>query len=363
MNKNKPIIPEGDCILKHYAGSIAYGTNLPNSDIDFRGLFKADDIYLTPLMSYMEYTDPSEEDTKYFELSRFFELAATKNNPNMLESLWVEESDIVYKNEVYDYLRAIREDFLSKKVAITSAHYALNSLKRSENKNKWINKPQPKEVPVQCDFISLIQNFSEDKVLKLNLRDYKEDWRLVPYGKNIFGIIEAKGYSTFDDYGKLNVVYKNVNDNREFPKFIIQFNKDKYDKAKEDHKGYWDWKNNRNEKRRELEEENGYDTKDAMHLVRLMRVAKEILLEEVFYVKRKDFKELLDIRNGKYSYKEIMDIGNDLKQEVLEAAKISKLKEEPDFKSLSKHLVKANYLANELKNKIENTNRKKNRLR
>lgn len=63
---------------------------------------------------------------------------------------------------------------------------------------------------------------------------------------------------------------------------------------------------NRNEKRSELEEKFGYDTKHAMHLVRLLRTGEEILSEGIVRVKRPDAKELLDIRNGLFSYDELL---------------------------------------------------------
>jgi hypothetical protein len=48
--------------------------------------------------------------------------------------------------------------------------------------------------------------------------------------------------------------------------------------------------------RTELVDKFGYDTKHAMHLVRLIRMAKEILIEGVVHVYRDDREELMDIR-------------------------------------------------------------------
>jgi hypothetical protein len=77
-------------------------------------------------------------------------------------------------------------------------------------------------------------------------------------------------------------------------------------------KDYWTWKNNRNEARAELEAKSLYDTKHAMHLVRLLKMAKEILEEGEVRVKRPDAKELLGIRNGEKTYEEIISFAEEM---------------------------------------------------
>jgi uncharacterized protein len=55
-----------------------------------------------------------------------------------------------------------------------------------------------------------------------------------------------------------------------------------------------------------LEQAYGYDTKHAMHLVRLMRMCREILTEGRVVVKRPDREELLAIRNGAWPYEKVV---------------------------------------------------------
>ena len=71
-------------------------------------------------------------------------------------------------------------------------------------------------------------------------------------------------------------------------------------------KDYWHWKKNRNPARAELEEKYNFDVKHAMHLIRLLRMAHEILRKGEVIVRRPDAQELLDIRNGKLSYEELV---------------------------------------------------------
>ena len=86
---------------------------------------------------------------------------------------------------------------------------------------------------------------------------------------------------------------------------------------------YMSWKTNRNEKRAELESRFGYDTKHASHLIRLLRTGLEILRDGKLSVNRVDAQDLSDIRNGAYSYDEIMTETEHLKVEIEKFFKIT----------------------------------------
>lgn len=301
-------------IVKHLAGSLAYGTNLPTSDIDYRGVFCADPInLLTPFYTVREATDKDEEDTKLYELAHFMKLTLDCN-PNIVETLWVDEEDITFSTPAYEFLRSHRSEFLSSKIAFTTSGYAISQLKRIKGHNKWINNPQTVEPPRQIDFISLVQNFMPEKMFKLSLEDFRYSYRLIPYGHNVYGLVEAKAYSTFSDDYTLNTVHDD-NDSLQskgVPLAILKFNKEEYNLAKDKHANYWTWKNNRNETRSALEEEHGYDTKHAMHLVRLLRMGKEALEEGVLKVKRPDAQELIDIRHGAWTYEQCVTYAEEM---------------------------------------------------
>lgn len=308
-------------LVKHFAGSIAYGTNLPTSDVDFRGIFCADPVNIrTPFFSVYECSDSSEEDTKLFEVTRYLDLYLDCN-PNVIETLWVDEGDIVFRTPAYDYLREHRHALLSSKIAFTTSGYALSQLKRIKGHNKWINNPQSVEPPRQIDFVSLVQNFTDDRMFRVDLTDYRKDYRLIPYGRDIYGVISVDGYETFSDDFTLNTTYEDADDiseNRKRPLFIVKFNKEEYNLAKEKHSQYWTWKANRNEARSDLEEQYGYDTKHAMHLVRLLRMGVESLRDGEVVIKRPDAKELLSIRNGSWTYEEIVAYAEAMDKEVRE---------------------------------------------
>lgn len=322
-------------LVKHYAGSISYGTNLPTSDVDFRGVFCADPVNIrTPFFTVRECEDMEEEDTKLYELSHFMKLCL-ECNPNIIETLWVDEEDITFRTPAYDLLREHRHKLLSSKIAFTTSGYAIAQLKRIKGHNKWINSPQPVEAPKPKDYVSLIQYFGEDKMLKLNIADWNENHRLIPYGGDVFGVYAEQGRQLFDHIGKLNTNYEGDRSEYEakVPVMIIKFNKDVYKEFKVKHEMYWRWKDNRNEARAELEESHGFDTKHAMHLVRLLRMGVEALRDEEIVVKRPDALELLAIRNGAWTYEEIVAYAEKMDREVREVwYKKTNLPKHPDLK-------------------------------
>ncbi len=127
---NTQVLIQSNMVVKHYAGSIAYGTNLPTSDVDFRGIFFANPISIrTPFFPVKEIVDDKEEDTKFYEMNHFMRLCLDCN-PNILESLWVEENNIVRSTPAYNLLRKHRKAFLSSKIAFTTSGYAFAQLKR-----------------------------------------------------------------------------------------------------------------------------------------------------------------------------------------------------------------------------------------
>lgn len=305
-------------LVKHYAGSHAYGTNIASSDIDFRGVFVADPINLrTPFYTVKEVDDKTEEDTKFYELSQFMRLALDCN-PNVIETLWVDPKDVVITSPGYELMYAARHELVSSKIAFTTTGYALAQLKRIKGHNKWINQPQPEAAPQPVDFVSLVHNFTPDQVFKLNLRDISEDYRLVPFSGDTYGVFEMAGYRPFNpDTGSLNTDYEGDSHKLGTPDYVVKFNREVYVNAKETHSHYWEWKKNRNQKRSALEEQFGYDTKHAMHLVRLLRMGAEVLQTGELNVFRPDAAELLSIRNGAWSYDKIVKYAEDMNEWVL----------------------------------------------
>ena len=66
------------------------------------------------------------------------------------------------------------------------------------------------------------------------------------------------------------------------------------------------------DKRKKLVEKYGYDTKNASHLIRLLRMGIEALTEGVFYVKRNDATQLIEIKRGEWTLEQVEKESNEL---------------------------------------------------
>jgi predicted nucleotidyltransferase len=337
--KDAQALVRDNMLVKHLAGSHAYGTSMPTSDVDYRGIFVADPVNVrTPFFRVDEVEVTSEEDTKLYELGNFMKLAVDCN-PNVVETLWVDERDVVFQHPAYKLLREAAPKLLNRKVAFTTSGYALAQLKRIRGHNKWLNNPQPEAKPQPVEFVAMVQHFTDDgekptMPRDFDLHNFARGWRLVPFGKDTFGLYKMEGYSPF------NATTGNLNDEFEdtsrsglgAPVYVVKFNKAEYDEAKVRWEQYWEWKKNRNEKRSVLEEQFGYDTKHAMHLVRLLRMGYEAVTEGVLRVRRPDAEELLTVRNGAWTYEQVVAYAEEMDAKVRAAVETSPLPKHPNTK-------------------------------
>lgn len=334
-------------IVSHLAGSHAYGTAIATSDVDVRGVFCAEAKSIrTPWFPVKEISIPDMEDAKVYEVTNFLKLYLDCN-PNILETVWVDKSDVIQSSPAYELLVENGYDLLCSRAAFTFSGYSHSQLLRIKNHGKFINKPHKKEPPKQTDFVRLVQNFTDEKTLP---RDFHLDnfrkGRLVPFGDNLYGYYNfscdaAIGYETYSDDFTLNTVFNDESRvNYKQPQLMVKFNKAEYLAEKDAWSNYWRWKKNRNETRAALEEEHGYDCKHAMHLVRLLRMGEEILTTGEVLVKRPDAKELLEIRDGAWSYEELVKYAESKDKYIREVLyPKTKLRKKPNIKLAAKILM------------------------
>lgn len=93
------------------------------------------------------------------------------------------------------------------------------------------------------------------------------------------------------------------------------------------------------EKRRGLVEKFGYDTKNAAHLIRLLRMGTEFLIEGELHVLREDAKQLLEIKRGEWTLDEVMKEADAGFQLAKEAYIRSPLPTAPDLEKINKLCV------------------------
>jgi hypothetical protein len=195
--------------------------------------------------------------------------------------------------------------------------------------------------PQQVDYVSLVHNFTSAKTFKMQLRNYSDGHRLVPFSGDTYGVYKADGHSPYHETtGVLLSDYEGDSHDLGTPLFVVKFNRSVYEVAKENHNNYWTWKKNRNAKRSELEEKYGYDTKHAMHLVRLLRTGAEALETGTILVRRPDAEELLAIRNGAWSYEEIVSYAESMDKKVREELyTTTKLPKRPNIQLAAKLML------------------------
>lgn len=286
-------------ILEVLTGSRAYGFHNEDSDWDSRGIFIATENERLGFAHPVEQYAPGKQDRTIYEIKKFIELASGCN-PNILELLWSDPSDVKFVNEWGQILIDNRSLFLSKKAKHTFSGYAFSQLKRIKGHKKWINQPQKKDAPKVEDYI-VTRSFPE---IEAELKEEGLD------------IISSS------------------------PKQEFQiFNKDGYKTAFRQWRDYWEWKHERNPVRAKLEEAHGFDTKHACHLIRLLRMGIEILKDGVVLVKRPDAEELRAIRNGAYDYEKIFEMAENLMIEIDEAYEASRLPKNVDIDAANDLLI------------------------
>jgi predicted nucleotidyltransferase len=100
-------LAEQNLIYKVRVGSHAYGTAISTSDFDYAGIFIPPVEFYFGLQSFDLLSEQTEEDRSYYSLRKYANLAVA-NNPNVLELLFVDQSDICLSTPAADELLDIR---------------------------------------------------------------------------------------------------------------------------------------------------------------------------------------------------------------------------------------------------------------
>lgn len=351
---NKDYI-ESCTMFSTITGSKAYGTDSINSDTDVRGVAIVRDksYYFGFLNTFSQY-EYGDSDTVIYDIRKAFSLISDAN-PNMLELLFVDDRFHQKTSKYWDIAIENRDRFLSKKVRFTFSGYAYSQIKRIRRARTWLLNP-PKKQPVRSDF-GLTENklVSRDDIGAFNwvmsklLEDSVDNTALSESTKlelkdvNWLGLIQQKGIS--DEISHQSKLISGASD-----AWIEAMVKEQsFNKAKKEWESYCNWKNNRNKSRAVLEEKYGYDTKHALHLVRLIRMCKEILQDGNVLVYRPDREELKDIRNGAWTYDMLEEFATSSEADIEKLYITSSLPASPDRPYLDSVCVSIidSYLSNQ----------------
>lgn len=336
---------ESRLILLALVGSQAYGTSTPSSDFDYRGIFIAPKEYYLGFKSVEQKdsgwaTEPgtgdypildNAKDGVAYELRKFLSLIGN-NNPNILETLWLDRSFYFHLSPVGERLISYRESFLSQKVRSSFVGYAYAQIKRVESHRKWLlNPPQRKPAPQDFglneddykpltkgemnafleflymlvrDCIEFMEPAAQLRELLLERIDYKAVLKQNPISEELLPKVKEYTRATNDFIHLLHVSQR-------------------YRQALNEWQAYCQWNEGRNRDRKALEQKCGYDAKHMSHSIRLLRMGIEVLKDGVLIVNRKqagDADYLLSIRQGDVPYQDVKDTADRLLQEIQNVA-------------------------------------------
>ena len=381
-------------IYEYKRGSHLYHLNAETSDEDYGGVFVCPIEDLIGLRSgYVEQVSDEKNDTVFYELGRWLELLL-KANPTVLESLFAPEDCIIKSHPIIDEIRKNRDLFVSKQCFNTFYGYGVSQIGKARGLNKKIVNPVTERKDI-LDFCYTFKNQGSQPI-KDWLKEHNLDQKYcglvnLPNMKDVYGVYyDFAAYFKFEDIDWYDVSFQSggvkylwsnfiseadagkISDrirNKEFyhysgivnpdeietsntvrlssipkgetPICFMTYNKDGYASHCKDYKEYKEWEEKRNPVRYESNLNKNYDSKNMMHCIRLVRMAKELAQGKGFNVVRDaDRQYLLDIRNHKFEYDEVMAQVNKEIEEMEEAMKNCSLQEEIDYDKVNELLIR-----------------------
>ena len=293
------------------AGSISYGTNNENSDIDIRGFFLESIEELLSLQTRREHYAEPITDTVLYSLQNFVTLL-TSCNPNVIELLGVKKEHILYESLLAKSLRQNSSLFLSKKAYFTFIGYATAQLRRlqnalahdtydAEDKEKHILKTIEYELQrSENDFKMLNKNHYYKLYIDKSIDNIPE----------IFCDLKFNHISLRDLANRINQLHATI---RNFDKL-----------------------NHRNRKK-----DDNHLNKHAMHLIRLLLTGIDILNNGIIrtYRPNDELKLLREIRAGLVPFNDVFSLANELESKIKVAYNQSSLPENPNMNQINNWLI------------------------
>lgn len=342
-------------------GSRAYGLHRPDSDVDVKGLCVPPASWLHGFLHRFEQADdvasiavfvddlaPHEQaiarqtklEGSVYALAKFVRLGA-EANPHILDALFGRDEEIRVCTPVGAALRAARDTFLSQRARDSFGGYAAAQLKRIRTHRRWLLHP-PAAAPTRAAFdlpettlIPRDQLGAARAAVEQQLARWELDLEALPPPDAIrvrehveTVLAEQLVHDRFVVAGRA----VGLDDN-----FIELMDRERrYGAAQAEFSRYGHWLAHRNPARAALEAAHGYDTKHAAHLVRLLRMALEIVRTGRVHVWRGglDADELQAIRSGAWSYDALEAWADEHTTRLKEESARCPLPRRPDLEAL-----------------------------
>jgi uncharacterized protein len=308
-------IAEKNKILVVRTGSHMYGTNTPESDEDFVGIFmpseeyvygfkKVDEVDMS-IHSKDENGKNTKEavDIKYYEFRKFVKLAL-ENNPNILEILFVNPENIIFINDFGRRLLNMKDRFPHQGLKQKFLGYAF-----SQKHKMFIKKDNYFDLVKAKDFLmSVGGSFSLWEVeSKMDKSVFVKKFNRISNSVDFYGV------------GDINLQPAVT------VKTALKMIDERLDKVGN---------------REELYLKHAYDTKFAMHLVRLMIEGSKLLKEGCLEFPLSDLHKaiLLNIRQGKHAIEDVLQYANDYEIAIEKIE--SPLPAKPRYEEIEEFVIK-----------------------
>ena len=298
-------------ILIIRSGSFLYGLNTPTSDEDYIGIF-------IPPMEYLFGTKTCEQvdlsvksklangknsmeakDITFYSIQKYVKLALD-NNPNILETLFVNEENIMYINELGRRLLQYKEDFVSKRAEMTFFGYVKSQEKKIRAKKETFD--------LLKQAITFLEPFGKVPLLEVSFTN--ENFNKI--------------FKTTDHYFK-----------------VADYNIEKTIACKRAVQVLQDILGN-GTNRIELIEANGYDTTFASHILRLLVQLESLCDDGVMTFPIQNREDILKTKLGEYTLDEVETKIDEYKERV--RSKVHKLQDkEAKFVRIENALVELVY--------------------
>ncbi len=315
----------GDRImLLGLGGSHAYGTSSEGSDVDFRGITLNLPSDLIGLTEFEQYVD-DKTDTVIYSFNKMVKLLL-ECNPNTCEILGLDDDQYLIKSPLGQELIDNAGIFLSLRAVKSFGRYANDQLRRLQNALARDKLPQ-------ADREKHIMNSVKSSIEEFNRRNRGEgldlsDFRLT-LDKSADPDLDAE---IFADATLHHYPLRRFSDLAGQIRGVLR----EYDKL-----------TGRNKKK-----DDNHLNKHAMHLVRLLLMARDIVEKRRIITHRaEDLPVLLAIRRGDYMLSDGTYSGDfyalvdEYERKLDEAVRRTCLPEEPDMAAVGRFVERINYYA------------------
>ena len=309
----------GHVILLGLGGSYSYGTDIPGSDIDIRGVTLNRKSDLIGLTGYEQYVDKNT-DTVIYAFNKVISLLLSCN-PNTIELLGLNSEHYLYLNHIGQSLLDNRKMFLSRRAIGSFGGYADAQLRRLQNALARDSYPQEEK----------------ERHIYNSVKNAMEDFR------RRYGVFEEGALQIYLDRAVNPVFDQEIFVDARLTHYPLR-----------DYKNIWNEMNNivrdydKIGKRNRKKDDNHLN-KHAMHLVRLFMMAVDILEQgEICTYRKAEHELLMGIRRGDYQREdgtfreEFYEMVSDYERKLEYAAANTSLPGEPDLERVQEFVMWVN---------------------